>query len=575
IFTVDQNGVITAVGAGSATLTIKSKIVETLSKEQTITVHPEDYVFSLSEIVVSNNYVDKESIYHRYKVFVVGKNAFTKLEDALAAAPEDTTIYVLDGTYPDSATVTKNNVTIRGDGGVITGTINVKTGVSGLIINDLKFTNAGQVLIDIKGGVSDFTFKNNYVYDTTATVVNFKNDGTSANNNFVISDNVFEIVNLKSFSGRYIRGGNVSGLTIVNNSFEGMVGQYTDAIRIEGTNDTNAAGIGAAGAVLIENNSFKDVGQRAIWFRRYSATSIKILNNVFDFAGDQTYGGGIQLENWVSGQETAIEIKYNKLVNIEGSFGIRFNNTSLTGSETWQVNINYNKFIDFIYPAKYDCYIQAYSDAAKGLINADYNYFSVAPTAERMPFVGSYDHQFATEKELDLAIALLAADPTYGVLIHEEDMEQHGTIAYADTAAELAGLNWNIKEVYSANPGDASDKASAEAGNERFLRLRGANVAYMETSDYIDGLTTLVFDAKYYSSNHTTSVMTVSKQVEGGEWTLVGTITLTASYEQQVVAINETGKVKIRIDVTKKTANIDNLKLYQSVELFTQKFNQE
>jgi uncharacterized repeat protein (TIGR02543 family) len=67
--------------------------------------------------------------------------------------------------------------------------------------------------------------------------------------------------------------------------------------------------------------------------------------------------------------------------------------------------------------------------------------------------------------------------------------------------------------------------------------------------------------------------MKVSKMKEGETtWTEVATIPLTAAYVTQVVAINEPGNVKIRIDVTVKSANIDNMKLYQSAELFEDKY---
>ena len=205
-------------------------------------------------------------------------------------------------------------------------------------------------MIAAAGNVSNFTFEDNYIYDSTATVVSFTNNGTANNSNFVIRNNIFEVVDLKTLTARYIRGGNIVNLTIENNVFVGIMGQYVDAIRIEGNSDANAAGVGASGKVIIKGNLFKNIGQRAIWLRRYSATLVQIYDNEFNYAGDQNYGGGIQLEIWVSGQQTDILIKKNTFKNIEGSFGIRLNNSDLTADATWKVEINYNKFIDFLYP---------------------------------------------------------------------------------------------------------------------------------------------------------------------------------------------------------------------------------
>jgi len=556
IFTVDANGLVTAVAAGEATLTITSELVPAVTRTQTITVFAADHEFDLSQIVVSNNHVENESLYHN-KNYVMGKNGFTTLQAALAVAPANAKIYVLNGTYADAATVTQNGLTIYGVKAVIKGTINVQSGVTDLTIRDLDFTGAGQVVLAVTGGVNNFTFTNNYVYDVTATVVNFKNDGTAPNNNIIISNNVFEVVKLTAFGGRYVRGGNTINITISNNYFKGLKANYVDSIRLEGNNETATAGIGMAGVVNIENNELVNSGQRAIWIRRYSATEVNITGNILDYAGDQTYGGGVQLENWVSGQATVINVNFNTFKNIIATFAVRINNNTMLADATWEANINYNKFFK-LGTAGTNFYIQAYSEAAKGLINADYNFFEVAPTATTLlAQVGSFGNTFATEAELD------AYDPL-GESFYETDLETQTAIAYSATSVTLNDLAWTIKETYLSIPGDTNgDRVNAEADNLRMLRLRGANTAYIETTNYVNGLKNFVFDAKYYNASHSTSVMTVSKQVEGGEWVVVETILLTDQYETQVVKINETGNVKVRIDVTVKSANIDNIKFYK------------
>ncbi|MCK9537161.1 MAG: InlB B-repeat-containing protein, partial [Bacilli bacterium] len=72
----------------------------------------------------------------------------------------------------------------------------------------------------------------------------------------------------------------------------------------------------------------------------------------------------------------------------------------------------------------------------------------------------------------------------------------------------------------------------------------------------------ITFDAKYYNESNKTSNMIVSYQLAGSsDWVLVKTIELTDSYVLQEIDINK-DNVKIRIDVTTKSANIDNLKVY-------------
>jgi hypothetical protein len=77
---------------------------------------------------------------------------------------------------------------------------------------------------------------------------------------------------------------------------------------------------------------------------------VDITGNSFNKSGDQSYGGGVQIEVWVPGQTTAIVLKRNVLKDIGGSFAFRINNTSLTGTETWSVEAHYNAFFDSIQP---------------------------------------------------------------------------------------------------------------------------------------------------------------------------------------------------------------------------------
>jgi len=403
IFTVSSSGRISAVSVGTATLTINSTVSD-LSCTQTITVRNDILLSS----TIRNEYNNKQ--------YEFGYNAFNVLEDALNAARENTVIYVVDGTYKNIRShsyINKNGITIKGDNATIISDFRVSANIKDLTIEGLRFTGDAQILFSEDGGISNFVFKNNVVYDSTLSAftafIQFQNNGSQPNNDFLITNNRFEINTLTRNTTRFIRGGNVNNITITDNYFDGIHGapgevNYMDAIRIEGTNQSNSEGIGAAGEVVIANNEFHNIGQRAVWIVRYSATSIQFLDNHINWAGDQSYGGGIQIQTWTKTQPTHIDIKYNTFENINGIFGIRLSNSDiLTDDENWNVRINYNKFLNFI-PSSNSYYVQTYSENAKNLINADYNYFSSSPV-DRLLFVGSVDHQFSSETELDDAIA--------------------------------------------------------------------------------------------------------------------------------------------------------------------------
>lgn len=408
IATIDpQTGVLTPLTSGVVVVSATSTELATVKATKNVVVYSnlsyivDDSLKSLSlgdEVTVGSN------------KYYFGYTAFAVISDLNGKIANDAYIDIKAGTYSGALTIDKNNVKIKGSG-TITGIITVLSGVSGLTIDGLSFTKAGQVLIDVKGNVSDFTFINNYVYDTTANIsmVYFKNDGTAINRNFVINNNVFEVINATTIATRYIRGGNVNNITIIGNKFKGIMGQYTDGIRLEGNLDAEKAGSGVSGEVIIKNNAFSTIGQRSIWLTRYSATLVDISDNTFDQSGDQTYGGVVQIQMWVPGQTTQIILLRNEMKNMGGNFGFRINNDDLVATSTWSVEAHYNRFIDFHELAPYDDFIQTYSDGASGLVNADYNLFMKAgvafvPNADRMPKVGSYNHCFNSLAELEEAI---------------------------------------------------------------------------------------------------------------------------------------------------------------------------
>ncbi|MDD4211941.1 MAG: InlB B-repeat-containing protein, partial [Bacilli bacterium] len=375
-----------------------------LTVNTTATVYAK-WSYDLSAVAVKADVAAGAAYYSAQakEYFVSGKTLFATLEEALAAVEADGTVYLEAGTYDAVANVTKNNITIKGTvDSIVSAAINVAANVEGLTIDGVKFTGVGQVVLALAGGVKNFTFKNNVATDLAignGTFISFKNDGTANNENFVIENNQF-LIGAATVAPRWIRGGNILGFTVVNNIFEGLAGVYVDGIRIEGTNETNSEGIGLGGIVLIEGNQFNKVGQRGIWVRRISATQIDVTNNVFDQTGGETAGGGLQLEVLVPDTILVVDIYENEFKNITHYFGIRIGTTAVPNIGT--VTIKFNKFVSFTLATAY--YIQGYDGATT--INANSNYFDVAPTAEDMAFVSSYTPVYATLEELATAIAM-------------------------------------------------------------------------------------------------------------------------------------------------------------------------
>lgn len=127
-----------------------------------------------------------------------------------------------------------------------------------------------------------------------------------------------------------------------------------------------------------------------------------------------------------------------------------------------------------------------------------------------------------------------------------------------DTTKVFDGLDWTVKQVLLN--ADNTDKQTAEASihGVQMLRFRGANVAYTYNNEYLPYISSISFDAKFYSSN--TAIMKVSYQIEGGSWIELETIPLTFTYENYIININQSN-VRVRIDVTVHSANVDNIQI--------------
>ncbi len=417
---------------------------------------------------------DGTAVTHEDMELVFGTNAFAVLQDALDAAEPGAIILLAAGEYLESATVTKDNITILGpqanvdpnlntrvSEAIIKNAINVGANVKNLTINGLAFTGMGQVIGDVNGGIDNFVFKYNHVYQSSSAIITgtlYFRVNSGKNSNFYIMNNLFTGANEGSVAPRMIRGSELENLTITDNVFTPGNGQASDVIRIGGTGEeaTNT-GIGLSGEVTITGNTFKHVGQYVLFIRRYSAHTINIVNNVFEnvsFAtGTYDSTSAINFSNFAGSGKTVVEITYNTFNTFKT--GIRLEAAGQT-SATWEANVNYNKFMDKRVEAG-----KFISDNGKNqhdLINAEYNYYEgIDLTEDMFSGVSSYDHAYATEAEVPV-------------------LDDTGQIPVAEIIVNNAVSNINIYDILqldiTINPVQATDKrVTFESSNESVIKV--------------------------------------------------------------------------------------------------------
>ena len=350
-----------------------------------------------------------------------GENVYQTLAEALAAAAPGAVIKLSEGTFNEVVTITKNNITIIGpyvdmdpnkntrainNEAIFIGTINIASGVSGLTIDGIAMTGAGKIVGSNVGGIDNFVFKNNYIYDSTispaSALIDFTvSSDTAKNTNLYFINNLFTVI-INKAAPRYLKGGNIENLWIIDNVFSGgkvvTPPEYSDLIRLGGTNDSTTAGIGIAGQLIVKNNTFKNAPQRGLWVRLFTAYKVEIINNIFDNCGDQSFGAPLDLSNWggAATQTTIVNILYNTFKNIEAQYAIKLGNAGATPNN-YTSNIHYNKFID-CGGTKF-WYITNLGNNSTALLNATQNYYDgIIPEESQFIGVGSFEGFYMTEE---------------------------------------------------------------------------------------------------------------------------------------------------------------------------------
>jgi len=384
------------------------------------------------DIYVSAEWVGKsagETVTHLNFTLTIGTNAFATLQEAIDFTAEGSSIFVLPGIY-SGATINKNfitivgpnafvdpNLDIRGPEANIVGAINVGANVQGLMITGMAFNGAGQVIGAVSGGIDNFVFSYNNASGISSIpgaegILDFPilNDADK-NSNFIITNNRFHF----NSQLRHVRLMNIQNLEVINNVFQGSATRtFTDALRLTGTNNMNAGGIGVAGDVVINHNKFFSIGQRAIWFHRYTAENIEIQYNLFDDIGSFEAGEPINIVTW-AGVSTVINIRFNTFSNVgvNGAMQtIRLHNQDAQPGD-WIANINFNSFTNIQGTRENFTLITNGGNAINEelLINAETNFFD-GRTPSDMPifFVGVQNIGVYIRNEDDLPDMNFSAD---------------------------------------------------------------------------------------------------------------------------------------------------------------------
>ena len=465
--TVDAEGNITAVGAGTATITATCKYQPSVSASVEVTVS--ELQADLTDIYVDASFTGYEAaaaITINDKIYYYGLTAFNNLSEALAVATGKVTVAA--GTYEGASSVVNSNVTIlgpnanvnpvigvRGDEAVIKGVLTVNAGVENVVINGLAFTEGGSIYS--KGFVKDITVKCNYAYDTNEdTAAYLFANGASAVFGFYGESNTNLSKNLKFENNKFSNASAANILVYRVNGFvatgNGFYNFDKDGIRIEGgLND---------GECTIENNEFINDevgGYNGIYFKSYSGTSggdihtISIKNNKFSKIGQAevtTYSGAISFTSY---QEAGakVDILCNTFEYCTNYIHLR-NNGAV--AESWSGNINYNYFkgtpISYYHLNKNGTSDTDLSNPS--LANMDFNYFEddngvtitdLSGYADKFANLASYKDNYQDKPSYEAALKGLLGIAVDYYVSSELAGKEPGTVAVYSGLSFMVGQN--------------------------------------------------------------------------------------------------------------------------------------
>ncbi|MDL2292960.1 Ig-like domain-containing protein, partial [Acholeplasma sp. OttesenSCG-928-E16] len=282
----------------------------------------------------------------------IGTNKYLSIADAYAAAVSGDTILIVEGTYNESITISKDNLSFAPYNSgqvVLTGVYTLTSGLNGVSFTGLEFT--GGASIHAPGNIDNFVFKDNKVYSTTMAKSDYKpinrvdvnafirffiGAGSSVVGNVTIENNSF--IDMSADIITISRTSNGKVISIQNNLFKNFP---NGAIRFDGGyND---------GDYIIRNNEFineDNPSLNAILFRAYSSASGKTQNiyiedNVFKNIGTSAAYSGVVYSSQYNGNATNWYISGNLFVDTSRALYLDTNSSGVTLLNGY---INYNEF---------------------------------------------------------------------------------------------------------------------------------------------------------------------------------------------------------------------------------------
>ncbi|MDA3931340.1 MAG: Ig-like domain-containing protein [Tenericutes bacterium] len=183
VLTVDEFGEVTAVNAGSATISAESTLDESIADTFNITV--------VDVLVVDESKVQGDTYQYESLELEFGEQLFNSISDALLVANVDTMIYIETGTYQEDIDVNVDGVELIGinENVIIDGLVNI-------IANNITLSNLifeSDARIENALPISNFVFENNTVRNVTHTNGYFINLDDSTNTSII--NNSFTTIN--------------------------------------------------------------------------------------------------------------------------------------------------------------------------------------------------------------------------------------------------------------------------------------------------------------------------------------------------------------------------------------------
>lgn len=364
------------------------------------------------DLVVTKDINDNtENVTINGKDYVVGVSAFKTINEAINASNGKTLIYVLDGNYKENIVIDKDDITLIGNNyniNTVDVTRNAETIINGNItinnannftINGFKFIETSK--INSNTGLNGFVFNYNVV-ETDLTflsgsnivgIIEFKSNNLNTQyKNIVLTNNYYDFT--KTSSPRFLLASNVENLYIVNNYFNSSYDSFTDVVRVTGTNLERNEG-GLTGKLYVYSNTFKNVGQSALFITRYYSLETKIVNNDFDNINTAA------ARFWASGDnknESSFLFNYNTLNINEEDIG--YINAALrvqAGGNELKVVANYNHFKTEPANEYFAIFKEAYVDARYNFYGGNVDFI---PNNEKMTNIDMFDGYYLSLDDL-------------------------------------------------------------------------------------------------------------------------------------------------------------------------------